>query len=354
MTERKRMEEALHKSEELYRSLVAHVGLGTIDLSGKFTFVNKAFCELTGYSQGEMLGKIFADFIYVDDRQAIMKLFDYAPTYTKDTDYSEFRLDNKQGRIVYAGATISAIKYNNQLIGFNLLIVDNTVRKRLEGNTQFYISEIIMAQEEERRRIARELHDEIAQSLALLLLELDVILRDKIRLTDDISQRLVLLRSQMEKILEDLRRFSHHLRSPLLSEAGFLPALESLIQELMNIGGINARLQIAGDNRRMSTDAEMLVFRIAQESLRNVRKHSQATEVVVLVEFAPQKVRLTITDNGQGFKLPERWSNFASRGKLGLIGMGERARLLNADLLIRSEVGKGTTVSLELATQEKA
>jgi len=91
-----------------------------------------------------------------------------------------------------------------------------------------------------------------------------------------------------------------------------------------------------------------LLFRIAQEALSNVRKHSQATEAEIRVEFAPEEVRLAVTDNGQGFEIPEMLSDFAGEGKLGILGMHERARLLNGSFSVESEAGKGTTVSVEV------
>ncbi len=134
-----------------------------------------------------------------------------------------------------------------------------------------------------------------------------------------------------------------------LDQVGLIPALELLTDELNKEGKVNAHIEVIGPEQRLSPEAELVLFRIAQEALRNVRRHSQATEAVVRVEFALKKVKLDVTDNGSGFELPEVLGDFAGRGKLGLIGMHERARLLGGSFSVKSQPGRGTTVAVEMA-----
>ena len=114
-------------------------------------------------------------------------------------------------------------------------------------------------------------------------------------------------------------------------------------------GKVNARIEAAGSEQRLSTDVELTLFRIAQEALHNVRRHSQATEAVVRLEFADKKIALNVIDNGCGFEVPGVLGDLASSSKLGLIGMYERARLLGGTFSINSEAGRGTTVAIEVA-----
>jgi signal transduction histidine kinase len=213
---------------------------------------------------------------------------------------------------------------------------------------QFYISQTIKAQEEERRRIACELHDETAQSLAALLFDVNTIARDKTQLSGESIQHLEQLRDKIDRLIEGIRRFSHELRPPVLDQVGLIPTLELLGEEPSRGDRVNTSVEVIGSERRLSPEVELVLFRIAQEALRNVRKHSQATEALVKVEFTPNKVKLSITDNGQGFELPKLLGDFASRGKLGLLGMHERAHLLGSNLSVESQVGKGTTIALEV------
>jgi two-component system sensor histidine kinase DegS len=107
-------------------------------------------------------------------------------------------------------------------------------------------------------------------------------------------------------------------------------------------------LRVRGDRRRLSPEAELVLFRIVQEALNNAKRHSQASRVVTMVEFDGGRARITVEDNGQGFEVPDSTGDLVSTGKLGLIGMHERARLLGGTLTVRSELGKGTTVVVDV------
>ena len=149
--------------------------------------------------------------------------------------------------------------------------------------------------------------------------------------------------------MQGVRRFSHELRPDVLDQLGLLPALETLTEDMNKEGKVSARMEAVGTGKRPSPDVELVLFRIAQKALHNVRRHSRAKEVVVRVKFSHRKVKLNVIDNGRGFELPEVLGDFAGKGKLGLIGMYERARLLNGGFSVKSQAGKGTTVSVEVA-----
>jgi signal transduction histidine kinase len=137
-----------------------------------------------------------------------------------------------------------------------------------------------------------------------------------------------------------------------LDDLGFLPTLRGLSARLSQEDGIEARVEVSGDERRLPAETELVLFRIAQEALNNVRKHSQATEVVTSVEFSDGIVRIAISDNGQGFKVPGRLGQLVSMGKLGLTGMYERAQLVGGTLAVHSAPGKGTTVVAQIPYQQ--
>jgi two-component system sensor histidine kinase DegS len=212
-------------------------------------------------------------------------------------------------------------------------------------NMQFYLSEITKAQEEERKRIAREIHDDIIQSLAALTLEIDVLCQDKTSSRDDLMTRLQGLRSGMLEVVDKLRWFIHELH-PSVIDQGLIPALEDLIQEISQGTNINAQITIYGNERRLSEEMELCLFRIAQEAMRNIVKHSAATEAAIKLRYNSNSIKLTISDNGIGFELPEV-GDLASKHKLGIIGMQERSHLIEGKFSLRSRVGKGTTVMIE-------
>jgi len=215
------------------------------------------------------------------------------------------------------------------------------------GNMRFYIRQITRTQEDERLRIARELHDETAQALVLLSRRLDALAAEE-GMPQTLMERLEDLRELTDSILEEVRRFSRDLRPSVLNDLGMLPALQGLVTDLMRGAEITGELKVAGEERRLAPETALVLFRITQEAIANVRRHSGATRVLVAVEFGPDKVTVSIVDDGDGFEVPTRLGDLASTGKLGLIGMRERAELLGGSLEVRSSPRKGTTVTVSV------
>jgi len=209
-----------------------------------------------------------------------------------------------------------------------------------------YASRAILAQEEERKRVARELHDDTAQALASLGMDIDSLARAKGRGSGEVSKRLEELRDRTSDILRGVRFLSQALRPPMLEDLGLLAALQGLTDDLLGQQEIRAVFEVQGIPRRLSSDIELAVFRIAQEALSNVGKHAKANECVLIVKFNPEKIELRINDNGQGFEVPAVVDDFVYSGKLGLTGMRERAKLIDGTLDISSQPSRGTTVVL--------
>jgi len=159
----------------------------------------------------------------------------------------------------------------------------------------------------------------------------------------EVKGRLEELRDQSDTILEGVRRFSRALRPPVLDDLGLLPALKWLAMALEE-HGMAANITVLGEQRRLPDGAELALFRIAQEALNNVRKHSGASAVELTVDFRDSGLVMTIADNGTGFETPGSTSDLAECGKLGIMGMQERTRLLGGTLSVHSQPGVGTTV----------
>jgi signal transduction histidine kinase len=260
----------------------------------------------------------------------------------------ELKLRWPDGRTIWL--LLSIIPLNN-IKGENdkLLIIFNdiTEQKRMQQETESYVREITRIQEEERRRISRELHDDTAQSLAYLSLELDSLIHSHESTLDKISIRLKDLKSQVDHCLQEVRRFSHELRSGVLDQLGLIAALEAMVDEINARHQIQIKFDVTGHERRLNNEEELALFRIAQEALNNVRKHSQATHATLSIKYRKKGVRLAVADNGRGFRLSEI-DNAITRGRLGLIGMRERVRLIGGTLSIKSDINNGTTIVVEL------
>ncbi len=213
----------------------------------------------------------------------------------------------------------------------------------LYENMRFYARKITQAQESERKRIARELHDDTIQSLIGLTRHMEALTTSEVPLPESASRRIGDLQQATGDVIKRVRRFSQDLRPSILDDLGLLPTLEEITTNL-NQDGLQSEFRIVGEERRLSSEAELTLFRIAQEALNNVRKHAQATRVVTTVELSDSAVRMTVEDNGTGFRPPTLADHPAPASKLGLIGMQERARLLSGTLVIESTPGQGTKV----------
>ena len=195
----------------------------------------------------------------------------------------------------------------------------------------------------------RELHDDVSPSLLILTQRLDTITSStRPRLSDSLKKNLEDLRIQVTEALENLRRCAQDLRPRIIDDLGLIAALEWVTENLVKDYGIDAQVKVVGVERSLPDEVQLLLFRIAQEALTNIRRHAGASRAWITMEFGDDKAVLTVKDNGKGFELPQRIGDLASVGKLGLAGMQERARLIGGSLTLQSEPGKGMTVTVEV------
>jgi two-component system sensor histidine kinase UhpB len=207
---------------------------------------------------------------------------------------------------------------------------------------------VLQAQEEERKRIARELHDETAQALSTLLVTLDVlephIPPDAAVLQDGFGR----VRSLARRTLDETRALSHDLRPTILDDVGLISALQWFAAEYERTYGSRVVVQAEPETeRRLPPEVELVLFRIAQEALTNCGKHAQATRVDVSLRFAGGTAQLVIEDNGKGFD-PQQVPGPTRQGRLGLYGMHERIGLLGGTLTVDAFPGRGTRISAEI------
>lgn len=213
---------------------------------------------------------------------------------------------------------------------------------------QHYAREVVQAQERERQLIAQELHDVSVQSSILVCRRLDAA-ADALESgnPDQILRELGAARTTAENMADELRRFSRDLRPLMLEDLGLVPALKRLLMELRERGEIRVRFRVTGEVKRLDSGAEVALFRIVQESIRNVQRHSGATGMSVTLAFAVDTVRLSVIDNGRGFQVPPV-PVLVREGRLGLLGMQERARLAGGRCEIQSDLRAGTRVIAEV------
>jgi signal transduction histidine kinase len=231
---------------------------------------------------------------------------------------------------------------------FQNIARDVTEETRLYDDLRYYATEISRAQEKERMRISRELHDGISQTLIAILRRMDNFINNNPKLSQSEAEALKTFDEQIRQALTEVRHFGRDLRPSVLDDLGLMPAMEWLCDQLRDEFGIQAKLQVVGSERKLPPEAELLLFRIIQEATRNIGKHSRATQADIKYEFVPDKVLVSITDNGIGFKPPKTLGALPRYGRLGLAGMSERVRLLGGSIKLRSAPGKGTSLYIEI------
>jgi PAS domain S-box-containing protein len=247
--------------------------------------------------------------------------------------------------------TASPIKNEEgEIIAAIETLQDITEEKQLQGNMHYYIQLITRTQEEERKRLARDLHDDVSSSLLLLLQRLDSLISTKRQKLSPqvLSEKLEDLRTQTVSALDYVRRYAQDLRPRILDDLGLIPALEWMAEDLEKNYDVKAHVKVSGTERNLPAEVQLLLFRIAQEALSNIRKHAKASLAVIKLTFGHDTITMTVSDNGRGFQVPARIEDLASVGRLGIMGMAERARLLSGTLEIKSELGKGTRVITRL------
>jgi PAS domain S-box-containing protein len=252
----------------------------------------------------------------------------------------------KEGRWYHF--TASPIKDGDQIIGAIEILEDVTARRIAEQNLKFYIGQVTRVQEEERKRIARELHDTTVQTLVALIYQVENFIAGKPTLTENELSRLKLIRDNLKNAVDETRQFSRFLRTPILDDLGLVPALESMRSDFVKSYGLDVSIGVQGTQQRLAPEIELSLFRIIQEALNNAAKHSGSSSAAVRLEFKDDKVRAAVADNGSGFEMPGGIGTLPRTGKLGLAGISERVQLLGGSFNIASSRGAGTTLTVEL------
>ena len=218
--------------------------------------------------------------------------------------------------------------------------LDSMARQLEEAQAamQNYIVAITRGQEEERKRLARELHDDTIQSLFALRQRVELAQKALEKDPTLAATRLNDLKNMLSQTLDGVRRYVRDLRPAFLEEMGLIPALEMLAHEA------SAMLTIEGEERRLDPERELILFRMVQEALHNAAKYAQAQHISMQLSFEADEVRAIVEDDGVGFDAPETPAAYARNGHYGLMGMQERAQLFGGNVYVKSERGRGTKV----------
>jgi PAS domain S-box-containing protein len=362
ISERKRAEAAIKESEDRYRDLVEHSQdlMCTHDLKGRLLSVNPAVARALGYEIGELLRMSIPDLLTPRDRP----LFDAFVAQIRRDGVSAGSM-----RVITRAGEERIWEYHNTLRTEDIpepivrgMARDVTDRKRAQkalyqrdmelAEAQRSVSRrLIEAQEKERTRIARDLHDDFGQRLALLTIELELLQQSGPDLPDDVRTRISELGRQTSKIATDIQSLSHELHSSRLEYVGIAAAMRGFCQEFGEQQNVEVDFKTHDLPSNLLPDISLGLFRVLQEALHNSAKHSGVRRFEVRLWGTSDEIHLTVSDSGAGF---DREAAKQSRG-LGLISMEERLKLLDGTFSIESQPKRGTTIHAcaPLAQQSK-
>jgi len=346
ITERKRADEALREAEQKYRELFENAkdAMYVHDLEGRYVSVNRAAEELSGYSREEILGKHFVAMVAPEYVYAVKDHLSRKLGIEGETSY-EVEVISKDGRRIPVEVSSRLIRKNGVAIGVQGTARDITERKLAAQVQRQYSRRLIQAQEEERQRIARELHDQIGQILTAVQFNLHTVQR--LCPTSDAAAHVDDGIRVLDEALEQVRDLSLDLRPALLDDLGLVPALRWYLGRQARRTGLKPDIftDLPHADLRFTRDIETACFRIAQEALTNVVRHAHATKVTIHLGLDDSNLRLAVNDNGVGLDADALRKRVLRAPTLGFQGMQERAEAVKGSFWIVSAPGKGTEVN---------
>lgn len=348
--EKVRLFEESERSGKRFRELFekAHDAIWVHDFDGNILTANRQCSRLFGYEGEEISGEDVSTFL---TRQGLKLASEVKRALLSGEEISqpyEQRIIKKDGTEAITMLTTSLLDYEG-MPAFQNIARDVTRERQLQENLRTYVDQITRAHEEERKRIARDLHDDTIQALVVLSQRIEKLVSGEPGLTETMTQ-LEDIQKEVDEVQSGIRRFLQDLRPPTLEYLGLLPALRELVSQLGQQADVSAKLIVTGTERHFTPEDELLIYRIIQEGLRNIWKHAEAKKVEVTIDFDKTKATLAIRDDGKGFDVEED-AGFVQAGKIGLAGMQERVRLLDGNLTIHSKPGQGTKVILEISRE---
>jgi PAS domain S-box-containing protein len=357
ISERKRTEEALREAKEHYR-LISDNSWDIVSLHDtqmRVSYVSHSITRLLGYPVEEVLGKPALELIHPEEHaetiRGLQQIIEGSPFTSLEN-----RIRRKDGTYIWFETFTTPLRDARGVITtFQSTSRDITERKKIEEalkeseeKLDFLSNQLINTQEQERNRVAMELHDELGQALVGLKFQLSNLQKrlrkDQRGLKDELEQTL----RYLDQVTENVRRLSRDLRPTILEHFGIAAALRWLVEEFSKYYRIPISNQITDLPGLFSKEQEIIIYRIVQEALTNIGKHARAGSIIVAAEEEADRILFTVEDDGCGFDLREITAREASKRGLGLVAMEQRARMAGGTLEVRSRKGAGTRITFAL------
>ena len=341
---RRRLAETALRESEHRLNLAAdagNLGIWIRSLRGDKLWATNKWRELFGFEKSERLDMhCFLQRLHPQDREAVSKTFTKAlgGEGSYETEYRVVLPDGQMRWIASRGSV--EFDATGKPVLMRGVVLDNTALKVAEEAAHDLSGRMIQAQEEEQMRLARDLHDDLSQSLALLSIELEMFGQSKPVEREQIGERMREFSAQVKRLSSEVHRLSHELHPAKLEQLGLVAALRGFCKEFAVAHELAIEFADRSVPRSVPEDTALCLYRITQEALHNVVKHSGATAARVELRKEDSELRLTIADDGVGFDPKVIRTN----GSLGLVSMRERARFVHGRFSIESHVDKGTSI----------
>jgi two-component system NarL family sensor kinase len=341
-------------TEDAYRALIESMNEGalTLTIDKMILYANRRFASMVKSPLGQVMGSSFRRFLSAGDRATLLAL---VKTGKKSGTKFAALLNAADGSTMPVQISIRPLAKNGArqaIIG--MVVTDMTDARRSEGLLRALTHRVVEVQEAERGRVAFELHDNITQLLCAVIFRSQA-LADKLSARDGTSkQEAINLREMLGKTAEEVERITHDLGPGLLDHLGLAAVLGDARTEFAERTGLAVKLTCTQLTARLPADAERALYRILQESLRNVEKHANARHVSVRLSQEGTFVQLVIADDGIGFDQQSQSGIRKTKASLGLLSMRERATYVGGVLTIKSSVRIGTEVELRIPSAPPA
>ncbi len=342
-------EAALRRSEQQYRLIAENTRdlISLVDLEGRFLYASPAHSQSLGRAADSLLGTEAIELVHPDDRAAVRAAWEQALA-TRESRTTEFRMAHRGGEWRFFESVGNWIFDEAGLPQRLVVVARDATRRRAAESAMRELPRLIRdAQEVERRRVARELHDSVNQILSAVKFRLQSVEEQLAPQENAVWRNVLKAQAHLVKAMQEVRRISRNLRPSELDDLGLVPAVRSLTEEFSERTGVRVELSFAEVPEKFHADTELNLYRILQESLGNVERHAQARTVSVRLARVGSFLQARIRDDGHGFD-PQRPRAGGSRPGMGLVDMRERAEFMGGRCTITSAPGNGTEIVIEM------
>lgn len=358
VTARKNSKAALRRSEAQYRELVQNTNsiIVRYDTLGVITFFNEYARKYFGFPEKEIIGLNVLGSIIPwrsssgrDYRSMMMDFLKHPERYPSN-EIENIRRDRSRAWIAWTNKPVR--DPTGRIVEILSVGVDVTQRKLAQKQVQFLTHQLIKAQENERLKISRDLHDHIAQDLSSLKIRLETLFRDQ---PGELKKRVAQLSDILQESIATVRDMAYDLRPPGLDQLGLVKTLYLYCEDFSQSNDVAVDFTAAGvDELNLEFETEINIYRLIQEALNNIKRHARANRVTIRLVASSPDIVIRIKDNGRGFDVKDRRKRALKEKRMGLQSMVERVHLLEGKIRIQSRPGQGTNIFIEIPLKEKS